>query len=403
MSKDGKVILENFLSLGMLQSVNLILPLIVLPYMIQVVGFERYGIIVLAASLVAYFTSVTDYSFKITATRDVAVFKNSKKKLSLIYSKVLSVKVLLMTLSWLIIGMIVLLYPPFYDEKLVFICSALMLLGYMLFPDWYFQGIEKMKYIALLNVSIKIFFTISVFVFVRNPDDYWKYSLLNSGGYIGAGLVGQYIIMRKHKIRFIWLTRRIIKHALRVNFPIFINQFIPNLYNNTSTFLLGLMTTTYLVGIYDAIKKIIDLGIMIVGVISRVFFPFLNRNKNRFKYYRNGMLVIGGGLTIMPIIFHDIIFRYLSIEYDGAFGVLVVLSLGIYFYLLYDVFGVNYLIVNRKDKIVMKNTISASLIGALTALPLISYFGIFGAALNLTISRLLMGGGVLLKYKREKE
>lgn len=77
-SKDGKILIENFFSLGALQVINLILPLLVLPYMIKTVGFDKYGVVVLAASLIAYFSSVTDYSFKITAVRDVAVFKTKK-------------------------------------------------------------------------------------------------------------------------------------------------------------------------------------------------------------------------------------------------------------------------------------------------------------------------------------
>lgn len=75
-TKDAKSLIENFFSLGALQVINLILPLVVLPYMIKTVGFDKYGVVVLAASLIAYFSSVTDYSFTITATRDVDVGSN---------------------------------------------------------------------------------------------------------------------------------------------------------------------------------------------------------------------------------------------------------------------------------------------------------------------------------------
>lgn len=399
-NKDAKVLLENFFSLGALQVINLILPLVVLPYMIRTVGFDKYGTVVLAASLIAYFSSITDYSFKITATRDVAVFRDSPKKLNLIYSKVLTVKTILLLFSWLIIGLVVFLYPPFFQEKLVFFCTSFMLFGYMLFPEWFFQGIEKMKYIAFLNVGIKVFFTICVFFIVKNPQDYWKYALLNSVGYIGAGLIGQYILIQKYRIKFIWLKAEIIKRTFQDNFPIFINQFVPNLYNNTSTFLLGILTSTNVVGIYDSIKKIIDLGVMVISVISRVCFPYLNRNKAGFNNYKKWMIVVGGVLSILPIIFYKVIFWYLHIQNQNAFWTLVLLSIGIFFYMLYDVFGLNYFIINRKDKIVMNNTIIASLIGLATVYPLISFLGITGAALNLTFARTIMGFGLYWKYKK---
>ncbi|WP_395090563.1 oligosaccharide flippase family protein [Vaginella massiliensis] len=401
-NKDAKTLIENFFSLGALQVINLILPLVVLPYMIKTVGFDRYGVVVLAASLIAYFSSITDYSFRITATRDVAVFRDSPQKLNIIYSKVLTVKSIILLFSWIAIAIIVLAYPPFYEEKTVFFCTALMLFGYMLFPEWFFQGIEKMKYIAFLNVGIKVFFTACIFLLVRTTEDYWKYALLNSVGYIGAGLVGQYLLIKKYKLKFIWLKKKYIIKTFKSNFPVFVNQFVPNLYNNTSTFLLGVLTNTNLVGIYDAIKKIIDLGVMVISVISRVFFPYLNRNKAGFAQYRKWMVVVGAILSLVPILLYKIIFWYLNIQDANAFWVLFILSTGLFFITLYDVFGLNYFIINRKDKIVMRNTLTASLVGLVLAYPFISFFGIIGAALNLTLARVIMGAGMAYNYIKIK-
>src|SRR5690606_13628934 len=158
-----------------------------------------------------------------------------------------------------------------------------------------------------------------IFVFVSTPEDYWKYALLNSIGYIGAGMVGQYLLVKKYKLQFIWLKKKYILQTIKSNFPIFINQFVPNLYNNTSTFLLGILTSTNLVGIYDAIKKIIDLAVMVISVISRVFFPYLNRNKAGFKNYKKWMIIVGSVLALLPIIFQKVIFWYLDIQYQKAF------------------------------------------------------------------------------------
>src|SRR5690606_553134 len=111
-------------------------------------------------------------------------------------------------------------------------------------------------------------------------------------------------------------------------------------------------------------------------------------------------LSLSGCLVLGVVICHPLIFWYLNISYDQAFIVLLILSLGILDYALYNIFGINYFIIHRKDRIVMWNTIFASIIGLLLAYPLISYLGIIGAALNLTICRWLMGGGLLIKYLR---
>ncbi|MBI6119535.1 oligosaccharide flippase family protein [Salegentibacter maritimus] len=402
-NKDNRTLIENFFSLSALQVVGLILPLITLPYVLRVVGFSNYGIIVLAASLIAYFQSVTDFSFKITATRDVAIFKHNQKKLNLIYSKVITIKAIFLLLSYLLITVIVLVYPPFREEMLVFFLSMPLLLGYALFPEWFFQGIEKMKYITFLNIGIKVFFTVCVFIFLKQKEDYWIYPFLQSAGFVGAGLVGQIILLRKYKLKFVFLKKRQIRNTIQENIPVFVNQFVPTLYNNTTTFLLGILTTTNLVGIYDAIKRIIDLAVKVINILSRVFFPLINRKKNVFENYRKLILIFTSILSIGILLIHPYLFWYLNIDYPDALLILIILVVGIIGFSLYDIFGLNYFIVKRNDKLVMKNTIRASLIGLVLVFPLISFFGIIGAAINLSFSRLIMGGGMWFKYFKMKK
>ena len=398
-NKDAKTLLENFISLSALQLVGMILPLLTLPYMLRVVGFEKYGVIVFAASLIAYFQSLTDYSFKITAVRDVAIFKNSPSKLNLIYSKVLIVKGVFLLVSLFIIGVIVVISPSFYEFGQIYFYSSLLLVGYALFPEWFFQGIEKMRYITYLNLGIKFFFTICIFIFIKKEEDYWIYPLLQSAGYIGAGLVGQFLLVYKYKLKFVFLPFRIIKTTIQSNFPLFVNQFVPTLYNNTSTFLLGLFGAKSTVGMYQAIQTIINVGITVIEVLSRVFFPFLNRKKNAFLRYKKMMISIITIIIIGLSLAYKLVFMYLNIEDKQAIWIYFVLLTGLYGYALSNIFGLNYFIVKREDKLVMKNTLLASIVGFILAFPLITYFGAIGAAINLSLSRWLMGGRLYIKYR----
>lgn len=397
-SADGKVILENFISLSALQLVGMILPLLTLPYILRVIGFDKYGLIVFSSSLVAYFTSLTDFSFQVTATRDVAVFKHSPKKLDIIYSKVLIIKLLFLLVSWTIIGTIVCSFTSFFEHWEIYLYTSLSLLGYVFFPEWFFQGIEKMRYITYLNLGVKLFFTLCIFIFIREESDYWIYPLLQSMGFIGAGAIGQYILVRKYKLNFMWLPFKTIFKTIKTNTPIFINRFVPTLYNNTSTFLLGLLAAKQYVGIYQAILIIINLSIALIEVASRVFFPFLNRKKEAFNEYKKMMLIAVSVIAISILVFNKIIFWYLDVTYEHAFLILAILTCGLFGYTLSNIFGLNYFIVHRKDKLVMQNTLIASLIGFMLAYPLISYYSILGAAINLSLSRCLMGGGLYYKY-----
>ncbi|SDQ04180.1 polysaccharide transporter, PST family [Chryseobacterium soldanellicola] len=397
-TKDKKALLENFVSLSALQLIGMLLPLISLPYILRVIGFEKYGVIVFSASLIAYFTALTDFSFRITATRDVALNRDSPKKLNIIYSKVLTIKTLFLLLSWLLIAIAVFFYPPFWENKEIYFYTSLLLLGYVLFPEWFFQGIEKMRYITYLNLGIKLFFTLCVFIFIKKESDFWIYPLLQSAGYIGAGLVGQYVLVKKYKLKFILLPYKTIVKSIKVNSPIFINQFVPTLYNNTSTFVLGILGTAKLVGIYQAILTVVNLIVTLIEILSRVFFPFLNRRKDAFQWYKKMMLITISVMILGVLVFNKLIFWYLNVSYDNAFWILLILSAGLFGYTLYNIFGLNYFIVNRQDKLVMKNTLIFSLLGFFITIPMIKYFTIFGSAISLSLVRCLIGFNLFFKW-----
>ncbi|WP_286391375.1 oligosaccharide flippase family protein [Myroides marinus] len=400
--KDSKVLLENFLSLSALQLIGMLLPLITLPYVLRVVGFEKYGIVVFAASLIAYFQSLTDFSFKITAVRDVATSRNNIKELSFIYSKVLVIKFFFLLLSLFIIAIIVCSFNGFYEYKEIYFYSTLLLIGYALFPEWFFQGIEQMKYITYFNIGVKLFFTICVFLFIKKEDDYWIYPLLQGVGFILSGIIGQLFLVYKYKLKFEILPFKVLCNVIKMNFPLFVNQFVPTLYNNTSVFVLGIFGAKTLVGIYQAILTVVNLLIVIIEVISRVFFPFLNRQHNAFYNFRKIMFSVYFLVGTLFVISHKAIFWYLNINYDDAFLVLSILIVGVFGYMLDDIYGLNYFIIKKKDVLVMVNTIVFSIVGMIVSYPLINRYGIIGCAITLSVTRIMMGGRLYYKFLMEK-
>lgn len=87
-SKDGKALIENFISLSALQIVGYIFPLITLPYISRVVGVSHFGDIAFATAIVMYFQTFVDWGYNFTATRDLARVRDDKNMVSTIYSTV---------------------------------------------------------------------------------------------------------------------------------------------------------------------------------------------------------------------------------------------------------------------------------------------------------------------------
>ena len=196
-SKEGKILLSNFAYLFLLQIAGYVFPLLTLPYLARVIGASGFGKIAFASAIMVWIQTVTDWGFNYTATRDVARCRDDNQRVSEIFSNVFWARCLLMVLSFVVLAVLVFTIPKLRAEADVIFVSFLMIPGHILFPDWFFQAIERMKYITILNLLSKTLFTIAVFVFVREANDYILQPLFVSLGFVVSGIVALYYILGK--------------------------------------------------------------------------------------------------------------------------------------------------------------------------------------------------------------
>lgn len=403
LNKETKIVAGNFLFLFLLKGVDFLIPLLTLPYLLRVIGSGGYGQIMFALALISYFLGVVDYSFVLTGTRFVATNKGSKNRLQYIYTVVNSTRLFLCLVSSVLIIGLVFSIPSFREYSTLYLLFIPMIWGEALLSDWMYQGVERMKYIAILNTGIRLIFLIAVFAFIHGQEDLWVYPLSLSVAYIASAFISHRLLRRLIGLKFRLCRFKHISKRLRVDFPIFINLFVPTLYNNTSGFILGLVAPISMVGIYSAIKKVADIFVTLTDLFTRAIFPNIVRNQQKFNRYSRGMIAIGLLYCLLPVVFAKLVFLYLNMSLEGNMAILVTLMVGVFGVVLYDVYGVNFFIARGQDKIVMRNTLIASLVGLILAYPLIGYLGIIGASINLTLSRLLMGMGMFIRYFVKKQ
>ncbi len=278
----------NFFSLLSLQGTNYILPLITFPYLIQVLGVEYFGLLAFATAMIMYFNVITDYGFNLSATREISVHRENQEKIIEIFSAVMTIKIVLMTVSFIVLTLIVFSFEKFSSDWEIYFLTFGTVIGQVLFPVWFFQGMERMKYISYLNIFSKLLFTAAIFLFVKEESDYCLVPLFTSVGFIVAGIWSQVLIYREFNVRFKLQSISVLKKYLIDGWHIFVSRVYVNIYTTTNLILLGLFTNNTVVGYYAIAEKIV---VAIGGVFqpaNQAIYPYLARKyKENFELFIN--------------------------------------------------------------------------------------------------------------------
>ncbi len=333
--EEYKRLFSNFISLSVLQAANYILPLITLPYLVRVLGPEKYGLVSFAQAFVTYFMILTDYGFNLSATREISINRDNKQKVSEIFSSVMTIKAGLLIVSFMLMSIIVFSFGKFSRDWPIYYLTFGMVLGQVLFPVWFFQGMERMKYITVLNITAKLIFTVAIFVFVHHMEDFLYVPLLNTLGYIVAGILSLWLIFRDFDISFKFPLLSDIKHQLKEGWDIFLSTIAISLYTTSNTFILGLFTNNTIVGYYTGAEKIVKAVQGLLTPISQTIYPYISKlvseSKERaIKFIKKLVIIIGTGsfiLSLFILIFASpIVNIILGNQYHQSIIVLQILS-----------------------------------------------------------------------------
>lgn len=233
---------------------------------------EKFGKITFAFSIMALLSLITEYGFNISATRDIALVKSDKKKLSEIFSGVISAKCLLGLISVSIMTLLFFI-PKFNEENLLFIFSFFIVLGQAFLPVWFFQGMENILPLAIINIFFRFIYLVFIFLFVTSPGDYLYVNLFWGCSLIFSSICSFIYIIHKYKLKWnIYFTKEIIT-SLKSNFSFFITNVSVNTLSQSNPVILGFLGSYNNVGYFGVAEKVFQLCKQLLIVFSQVIFP----------------------------------------------------------------------------------------------------------------------------------
>ena len=293
----SQTLFKNITAFSFLQIMNYVFPLITIPYVVRVLGAEKFGLVSFIAAFVGYFTLLTDYGFNFSATRSISIHRENHSLVAEILISVYTIKTILFIVSSFIFIILIYFVPVFMAEKELCIVSYLSVFGALLVPQWYFQGISKMSVITWITFFVRMTVVIMVFTLVKEENDYKTYALLNSAGSAFIGLLAVSFVLKKFRT-IKSLNRPTFYTVLREGGLMFISNISINLYTSSNTFILGLFAPAPIVGYWSAADKIRMAVQGILSPITQGLYPhlahlFSQSKEKAIEFIKKSFLPIG--------------------------------------------------------------------------------------------------------------
>jgi O-antigen/teichoic acid export membrane protein len=246
------------------------------PIISRIIGPDKFGVLNYAAAIVGYFILIVNYGFDLTATRKVAQNKSDDAAITELFSTVFWCKILLFLVTLVVFLGCFALFPVFVAEWKVMVYSYIIIISWVITPNWLYQGMQDLHRIAIFNVIVKVLFTIAVLLAVRNESDYIYHPLIFGAAQIAVGYYSFEYAMRKYGIQIIKIPFKQIIKILKDEYVVFFSTIVINLYTTTNVVILGALADTAQVGYYSAAIKIVQIVQAVITLpLSNSFFPYV--------------------------------------------------------------------------------------------------------------------------------
>lgn len=384
--------IKDFGIYGLGQAVNIISPLLVIPYIVIICGESGLGKIGVGFSFALIAIVLVDYSSYINGTKQVSIGSQSKQILEHHFLTIYTAKSILLVVVLLICTLLIFLVPFFERDKLQIFLSLLVVIGQFINPTWFFQGIQSFKWISIINVTSKIIYVTLVFLFIKRAEDYILVNAFIGLGSIIASASGFIWIYKKNNFSF---KNGSVKHAISLikeDFSLTISQLFFSFYQYLPIIIISFVCGDFIAGQY----RIIDQVIMIFRTYLQMFFNFIyaeiclriyeDVNKGFIKWKRVNSINYLFILSLITLFFFnaELILSFFKVSMSDItilskyfkIGLLIPVFMGISFALKQLIFSFN------KNSIYIIITIVSTIINVVIMYFLLKNIGLIGAFLS---------------------
>jgi PST family polysaccharide transporter len=289
---NNKKVIENYFFMTVLQVLNSLFYLLIYPFLIRVLGAESYGLYVFGMSIVTYFIYFVSFGFDMPAMKSISQNKNNQEIKERTLSCVFTAKVYLLIVFSVFFLILVLFIDRLRAEYGLYSVLYLNVIVNIIFPQWYYQGVQKMNVVTIIQLLFKLFSLPLIFVFIRNVNDVFLYAVIITSVNISGALTAAWMLKFVEKINLHWMKFPDLKVWYMDALPFFWSSVAGTIKDQGVVVIVGVYFGLSNVAIFDLANKIVMLPKTLLMSVNSAFFPKIMADYNnsavkriiRFEY-----------------------------------------------------------------------------------------------------------------------
>ena len=387
--------IKNISALSLIQLTNALIPLIILPHLIRVLGPENYGNIIYVQSIMLLLVIIVEFGFSTTVTRHISRKRNIDLSISIATTNTLFIQfVLLLTVS-----IALLCFGMFVGMSVEFFCGIGILLGQAAQPIWLFQGIEKLGRYSIAFILSKLFTLPLMYVFVNTTDDVNHALLIFSVSSVFTSIALLTLLVMEVKIKAEYLNLSYQLKLLNRSKSIFFSLATISTYTGLIPIAIGLIGGYQELASFNIAERIKSAIQSLVRPISLAFFPrivwLLKGGFGNAVSIMRTSAILQISITfliglIVSFFSADIVFLFSGLEINESIFTLRIMALIPFFASISTIIGTQIMLPLGKNKQFFLCIFGGGCISILFMCPVISKYGAIGTGCLMIIVEIII-------------
>ena len=247
-----------------------IFPLITYPYISRVLGVQNIGICNFVDSIINYFVLFSMLGIGSYGVREIARVKNQEERKNIVFSNLISFNIATTILAIILLLVCTITIPKFTEYRPFLLVGVAKLFFNVFLIEWFYQGIQNFRFITIRSLIVRIIYVVSIFLFIKAPEDTLLYFILTTGITIVNALINWFYSKHFVKLSF----RKLDWHLFFIPIMTFgYYRVLTSMYTTFNTVFLGFTSGDIEVGYFATATKLYTIIMSVLSAFTTVMVP----------------------------------------------------------------------------------------------------------------------------------